>query len=345
MAALILGLGDAIMNHRIYVGTIGEGLWRSVDGGETFKRACDGMFVECHVRALVVHPDDDRVLYLGCELGLFRSEDGADSWNRIDSPASGQQVWSILFGTSPPHPRPLSPGGARGGNGPGTLLVGVCPSRLYLSNDAGKTWTEPAARILQACPRILHTRVTTLLADPRNPQTMWAGVEIDGLQRTRDGGRTWHPVGKGLSSQDIHALAILPSKLIATTNNDVNVSTDEGDTWTPLRLGEKLPLPYFRGLAQHAERPDILFLGNGDAPPGTTGLIARSLDGGVTWQPASMPARANSTIWNFAVHPSDPNLIYASSVSGQAYRSNDAGATWHKLAREFGEIRALAWTP
>ena len=43
-------------SHRIYLGTIGEGLWRSTDGGATFTRASDGMFVECHVRALVVHP-------------------------------------------------------------------------------------------------------------------------------------------------------------------------------------------------------------------------------------------------------------------------------------------------
>jgi hypothetical protein len=29
--------------HRLYVGTIGEGLWRSTDGGDRFVRACDGM--------------------------------------------------------------------------------------------------------------------------------------------------------------------------------------------------------------------------------------------------------------------------------------------------------------
>ena len=61
-------------------------------------------------------------------------------------------------------------------------------------------------------------------------------------------------------------------------------------------------------------------------------------------QPAEMPGRANSTIWNFAVCPADPDLIYANSVSGEVYRSTDAGASWVKLQREFGEIRALAWT-
>ena len=38
-------------------------------------------------------------------------------------------------------------------------------------------------------------------------------------------------MGKGLSSQDIHALVHLPGgRLLASTNNDVNVSLDEGDT-------------------------------------------------------------------------------------------------------------------
>ena len=61
--------------------------------------------------------------------------------------------------------------------------------------------------------------------------------------------------------------------------------------------------------------------------------------------PARMPGRSNSTIWNFAIHPADPELVYASSVSGEVYRSTDGGAMWQKLPREFGEIRALAWTP
>lgn len=320
------------MNHRLYVGTIGEGLWRSTDGGETFVRAIDGMFVECSIRALVADPRNDRVLYLGNEHGVYRSEDGADNWRLFDSPANGTQVWSILLAPS----------------NPALILVGVCPSRLFRSDDGGRTWSEPAARIQQGCPRIIHTRVTTLCAHPSDPQIFWAGVEIDGLQRSKDGGRTFNRIGSGLSSQDIHCLVCVPgnpNRLIATTNNDVNVSIDDGETWQPLQLGKQLPVPYFRGLCQHAAHPSTLFLGNGDAPPGTTGLIVRSLDAGVTWQPATMPGRANSTIWNFAVHRADPSLVYASSVSGQIYRSRDGGASWHKLAREFGEIRALAWTP
>ena len=81
---------------------------------------------------------------------------------------------------------------------------------------------------------------------------MWAGVEIDGLFRSRDAGQHWQAIGKGLSHRTSAALAFVPGcgRLIATTNNDVNVSLDKGDTWQPLRLPAALPLPYFRGLAQ-----------------------------------------------------------------------------------------------
>ena len=318
--------------HRLYVGTIGEGLWRSTDGGESFKRTCDGMFVECHVRALAVHPRDPRTLYLGSEQGLYRSTDGADSWTRVESPLNGLQIWSILLLPSDPD----------------VIHVGTCPPHLFRSTDGGRTWSEPANTFVAECPRIIYNRVTTLAADAADPDTVWCGVEIDSLRVSRDRGATWSVIGEGLSSRDIHAIAVVRSNgrthHLASTNNDLNLSTDRGVTWQPQKVGATLPWNYCRGLAVHAENPSIVLMGNGDAPPGTVGAVARSTDGGRTWQTAEMPGRANSTIWNIAVNPVDPNLIYASSVSGEVYRSSDGGAAWSKLPREFGEIRALAWT-
>jgi photosystem II stability/assembly factor-like uncharacterized protein len=318
--------------HRLYVGTIGEGLFRSADGGETFARACEGMFVECHVRALAVHPHDPRTLYLGSELGLFRSTDGADHWARVESPVNDRQVWSIL----------LSP------HDPDRILVGTCPSRLFRSADGGRTWTEAAADLVRECPRIMAARVTTLAADPGVPDVFWAGVEIGGLQRSRDGGRSWQPVGRGLSSQDIHGLALIadqPGRMLASTNNDLNISEDQGETWQPRGIGRSLPWSYYRGMLQPIGHPQVVLLGIGDGPPGSVGAVARSVDGGRTWQEARMPGRANSTIWTFACHAAASGLVYAASVSGEVYRSTDTGASWEKLPREFGEIRALAWTP
>ena len=108
---------------------------------------------------------------------------------------SGQQIWSILL-----HPA-----------NPGADSRRACPARLFRSADAGRTWTEPTARIQQGCPRIINTRLTALCARASNPRILWAGVEIDGVHRSTDGGNTWHAVGKGLSSQDIHALAFVPA--------------------------------------------------------------------------------------------------------------------------------------
>jgi photosystem II stability/assembly factor-like uncharacterized protein len=323
-----------MQNYRVYVGTIGEGVWRSLDAGQTFARAADGMFVECHVRALTVHPRDDRLLYLGTEQGLFRSTSGADDWQRVESPLDGQQIWSILI---PPAQ-------------PDTMLVGACPSRIFRSTDAGRTWEECRASIEQACPRIMHTRVTTLKVDPDDPRVFWAGVEIDGLHRSSDGGASWQRYpGRGFVSQDIHDLALLhvggKKVLLAATNADLHRSDDDGRTWQPLEVKRSVPWSYCRSLALPLGQPGTVLLGNGNGPPGSAGIVGISGDGGLTWQNATFPGHANSTIWNFAVHAADPRLIYANSVSGELYRSTDGGHAWEKLPREFGEIRALAWTP
>ncbi|MDQ3566346.1 MAG: hypothetical protein M3436_20470 [Pseudomonadota bacterium] len=121
-------------------------------------------------------------------------------------------------------------------------------------------------------------------------------------------------------------------------------ATYESDAY-PLDIAKSMPHSYCRTLTSRIDDPNVVLLGNGDGPPGSTGCIGISSDGGRSWKPATMPAAANSTIWNFAVHPADPLLIYASSVSGLVFRSEDGGHTWSRLGREFGEIRALAWTP
>lgn len=324
-----------MQNHRVYVGTIGEGVFRSLDGGETFSRAMDGgLFVEGYVRAIAVHPHNDRLLYIGTEDGLYRSSNGADDWQRVDSPLNGQEIWSILI-------PPLQTD---------TIFAGTRRSRIFRSLDTGRSWSECKADIQKECSRIIYTRVTTLKADPDDPRVFWAGVEIDGIHRSTDGGATWQRYsGTGLVSQDIHDLAFPKVNgkkiLLAATNADLHRSTDDGQTWQPLQMKNVLPWSYCRSLAQPIGAPDTVLLGAGNGPPGSEGLIGISRDGGATWQRAAFSGLANSTLWNFAVNTSNPNLVYANSVAGEVYRSHDGGATWGKLKREFGEIRALAWTP
>jgi photosystem II stability/assembly factor-like uncharacterized protein len=320
--------------HQLFVGCIGEGVFRSLDKGETFKRAAEGMFVECDVRALVVDPTNPRVLYLGSEDGVFISRDGGDNWQALPIDLRGMRVWSLNVD----------------GRRPGRILAGVAPSAIFRSEDGGQTWTRGEAQLQRECSRIRYTRVTCLTTDSDNPDRLWAGIEIDGVHESIDGGKTWKRIGTGLTSQDIHALAVVPSgegrkRLLAATNKDLNISDDGGQTWHAANMASHLPWDYTRSLGQKVGSPEVVFLGAGDGPPGCIGNLTISRDAGHTWTKAALPTMANSTIWNFATHAADKEIIYASSVSGEVYRTTDSGQSWNRLGRVFGEIRGLAWAP
>ena len=319
---------------KVFVGTVGEGLYVSSDGGDSFgRKARNGLYIEGEVRALAAHPQDPRRLYAGTNAGVYRSEDGGDTWTRLRSAMDDLVVWALLVLPAEPD----------------TVFAGTRPAGVYRSTDGGDTWHDAQLGAQVECDVIEYNRITTIIADPLAPRSVWTGVEIDGCWRSDDAGGTWRRHAEGLSSLDVHGLVVVPEngsrRLVAATNNGVNVSTDEGATWQRQDLSAVTPWGYFRGIRQHAADPATLFLGNGNGPPGFTGAALRSRDGGKSWERMELPVVPNSTIWDYATHPSDPALVYAYSCSGELYRSADAGDRWEKLSSEFGEIRALLWSP
>jgi photosystem II stability/assembly factor-like uncharacterized protein len=186
------------------------------------------------------------------------------------------------------------------------------------------------------------------MVDPDDPRMVWAGVEIDGVFRSLDGGETWTHVEEGLYDPDIHAMAVAatqPKRIFASTARDVFSSTDLGETWEPLGVKEKWPLPYARGMAVKTDEPEVLFAGCGETTTGEKGYVLRSTDLGKTWETLKLPGQPNATIWGLATHPADANRILAFSLFGEVYISEDAGEAWRKIAREFGEIRTAIWLP
>jgi photosystem II stability/assembly factor-like uncharacterized protein len=287
------------------------------------------MFVECDVRALVVDPRRAGVVYAGTNEGVWRTENHGEEWTRLAGPLDELVTWTLR----------LLEGEA--------LLAGTRPAGIYRWDEAGRSWQKCSAALAQDCPGILFNRTTTLVADPLDRQRLWAGVEIDGVWTSHDRGETWQKIGTGLSSADIHGLVVVPGNdgrrtLLATTNNDLNISYDDGQTWQPQNVGGRFGHGYCRGLVQRPDRGDVLFLGNGDGPPGTLGAAWRSQDAGRNWQRMALPGTPNSTIWDFTFDPARADHVYAYSVSGEVYHSPDGGERWSKLSHEFGEIRAIA---
>ena len=326
----------------ICLGTVGAGVWYSPDSGERWKRSRINLPFhaqpgEIQIRALAVSPHNPHHIFAGSEVGLYRSEDKGASWELLESPMDGLQIWSVAV-----HP-----------TDPDIIFAGTKPPGVFRSQDGGKRWERVSIDIAEQC-LAGAPKVTNIVFDPRDPRTVWVGVEIDGVFRSRDGGDTWThlpALGSDPINQDIHGVAISlsqPTKILATTPNGIWTSMDEGESWTLRgfpRFYEKDRISYCRGVALKADDPEVIFVGNGDFIPGKTGAIQRSTDGGKTWEAVPLPVVPNSTIYWFATHPADPNIIVANSLNGYVYTSSDGGDSWKKLKQEFGEIRALAWMP
>jgi photosystem II stability/assembly factor-like uncharacterized protein len=319
-------------NYTICVGTIGSGMWRSPDGGESWQRVRDGLTGESRVYGLSVHPAEPRTVFAGAEDGIYRSGDGGQSFARLDSPMNACEVWKIAVDPTDPD----------------IIFAGTRPAALYRSTDGGRHWQKLAADIVDECPNVGVPRVTALTVDPSDPKIVWAGIEVDGVRRSTDRGDSWSRITNGVYDLDIHDIAVTVnggSTVLTSTPGEIFASADRGESWNGLGVRDRFELRYCRGLAQKPDDPETLFVATGDAAVGSTGAIQRSRDGGRSWEKRPLPVEPNSPIWAFATHEADPARILACSHYGEVYASENAGDSWQKLRREFTEIRALCWVP
>ncbi len=328
----IRGEGALPLHVEVYAGTAGHSAWFSADQGQRWvhPNSHSGLYLEARVWGFSSHPARPRELLAASDMGVYRWSEDTARWTALPSPLG--DVWAI----------------AQSPQDPDRVIAGTRPADLHLSVDGCITW-----RKLEV-PGISHfslvnmgsTRVTQVLFDPIDAGTVWAVIEIGGVFRSTDHGETWQACNEGLVSQDMHGIAVVRAetgakRVLATTNRGLHVSMDNGEHWRFQPLDA--PWQYCRAVVPMPGNDAVVFLTNGDGPPGTTGKVWRSTNHGRTWSPLSLPGAFNSTPWCIAVSPHDPQLVFIATNLGQLYRSTDAGQTWERLPHEFGEIRALHW--
>lgn len=272
--------------------------------------------------------------------GVFKTIDGGMSWQPATDQYFGGTIGALAVAESNPDIVWVAGGETpiRGNTAPG--------DGVWLSRDAGKTWT----RITFFDPKNHAGRIRI---HPTNPDVVWIGVlghafgrnEQRGVFKTTDGGQTWRKVLYRDASTGISDLMVDP--------NDPNVlyaafwhayrtpwslnsggpgggifkSTDGGESWTELTANPGLPKGVLGkiGLAVSGAKSSRVWA----LIEAEDGGVYRSDDGGATWARLNDERKLRQRAWYYSrivADPKDSNVVYALNV--QWFRSRDGGKTF-----------------
>lgn len=284
----------------VLAGTRGDGVWASEDYGATFVKPSYGKRGPGKVRCLTFDPVNSERVYAGCEpIDVYVSDDLGKNWSVMDS------VWE--------HP--------------------WVPTVGY-----PVATTEP------------HVR--DIAVDPHDPNTIYLALQVGSILKTTDGGETWELLEGGVDC-DVHTFAINPedsNTIFAATGGGESrtgrdgkalySSSDGGHTWTPLAMN--LDQEYSIPIVAKPGQPEVMYAGLANGNPGAwrsrdsgaEGVLARTKDGGLTWEAADLSGiEGGSKAFTAAIttDASDPERVYAVLNNGELITSADSGTSWTSL--------------
>jgi photosystem II stability/assembly factor-like uncharacterized protein len=282
-----------------YFGSVGGGVWKTTNAGETWEPIFDGQPI-ASIGSLAVAPSNADVIYVGTgeadfrsDLtygnGMYKSTDGGKNWSNIGLRDSRHIARVLVDPRNPDAVLVAALGEAYGPN---------AERGVFRSTDGGSTWQK----VLYKDENI---GAIELAVDPDDPQTVYAAMVHD----QRPPWSNYAPT---------------------TTSGAIYKSADGGATWKQITGGGlpggdwgRVGLAVARGT--HGKRVYALI----DTKDG--GLF-RSDDAGQTWTLAGTDPRIRGRLWYFCeviVDPKDPNTVYLPNVS--IYRSTDAGKTFEAI--------------
>jgi len=285
-------------------------LLRSQDQGRTFSPLLS-LSASQFALAAAIDPYDSQRLYLGTTLGLYTSVDGGETWDTSIGGIAANEVRKIIDA-----PRTK-----------GQLYV-LTPGGIMETTDEGKTWQGRNHGLAE-------TEILALGVDPQDRRMLYAITSSGNSWRSENGGAQWEltegALPKGAQTNRLvvwHAKdASGPVLYVATENQGVFRSPDEGKHWQPLTQG--LPSAPARGLVFLQGRQSYVYVGAG---PDIYRLpIDASADEGAQWERVTAEP-LNAQVNDLCVLSHRRHTLYASTEAGGIYRQNQEGAAWESLS-------------
>jgi len=319
-----------------WMGAAGGGVWRTDDGGRSWRNLSDGFFGGS-IGAVAVAPSDSNVVWVGTGEktvrgnvshgdGVWRTTDGGETWQNVGLSESRHVCRVRVHPTDPDTAYAAVLG----------HLFGPHPQRgVYRTTDGGGTWQ----RLLFVDADV---GAVDLCLDPANPRTLYAttwrvrrtpwslesGGEGSGLWKSVDGGETWTDFSRnpGLPTGmlGIGGVTVSPSNprnvyaILEAEDGGVFRSRDAGATWKRVNDDRNLRQRawyYTRIQADPVDENTVYVMNVG---------FHRSTDGGVTFERVRTPHGDNHDLWIDSLDPA--RMIEAND--GGANISDDGGETW-----------------
>lgn len=295
----------------------GYGMWKSVNAGKSWQQI--GLENSRHISRIRIHPRNPDLVFAAVmgdlyqpteERGVYRSQDGGETWNRVLFANENAGAVDLTF--DPTNPRILYASTWRINRTPYSLNSGGEGSDLWKSTDGGDTWEKISGNkgFAEGTLGIIGVTVS-----PANPERVWALVEANegGLFRSDDGGMNWRKVN---SDRSLRQRAWYYTRIYADPKDEevvyvVNVSyhksTDGGNTFKSFRA----PHGDHHDLWIAPEDPQRVIIGD-------DGGAQVSFDGGENWStPDNQPT---AQFYRVTTDNHFPFRIYAAQQDNSTVR-------------------------